>query len=146
MTDVEVSIRIDAPPETVFRYFTDRDRMRVWMGVTAEIDPRPGGGYRVNVTGLDTAVGEYVEVVPPERIVWTWGWEGSATIPPGSTTVEVTLTPDGDATVVHLRHSGLPTEEFEQEHAKGWTHYWSRLAVAAPGAAPGPDPPHRTTP
>ena len=145
MTDVEVSIRIEAPPETVFAYFTDPDRMRTWMGTTAEIDPRPGGTYRVNVTGIDVAAGEYLEVVPPERIVWTWGWEGSDTIPPGTTTVEVTLTPDGDATVVQLRHTGLPTEEFEREHRQGWTHYWSRLAIAASGADPGPDPQLRTT-
>ena len=144
MSDVELSVRIDAPPETVFRFFTDPERMRQWMGTVAEIDPRPGGRYRVNVTGIDVAAGEYLEVVPPERIVWTWGWEGSDTIPPGSTTVEVTLVPSGDATIVYLRHSGLPTEEFEQEHRKGWGHYWSRLAIAAAGGDPGPDRQVRT--
>ena len=95
--------------------------------------------FRVNVSGIDVAVGEYVEIVPPERIVWTWGWEGSDTIPPGSSTVEVTLTADGDATVVHLRHSGLPDENAEQEHREGWTHYVARLGDRGSRAAiPGP--------
>ena len=139
MTDVEVSIRIEARPETVFRYFVDPVRMRAWMGVAADLDPRPGGELRVNVNGADVALGEYVEVVPPERIVWTWGWEGSDTVPAGSSTVEVTLEPDGEATVVHLRHSGLPDDDARDNHRKGWTHYTARLAIAATGGDPGPD-------
>ena len=140
MTDVEVSIRVEARPETVFRYFTDPERMRAWMGVKIDIDPRPGGRYRVEVNGDDAAVGEYVEVVPYERIVWTWGWVGDERVPPGSTTVEVTLVPDGDATVVRLRHSGLPGVEDEDRHREGWGHYIARLGVAAAGGDPGPDP------
>lgn len=139
MTEVDISIRIEARPDTVFRFFVDPDRMCAWMGVSAEVDPTPGGRYRVDVTGGDVAVGQFVEIVPPERVVWTWGWEGSAGLPPGSTTVEVTLTPDGDATVVHLRHSGLPDEDARDNHRKGWGHYTARLAVAAAGGDPGPD-------
>ena len=145
MSDVEVSIRIVAPPATVFRYFIDPDRMKQWIGVSAELEPQPGGKFRVNVSGIDFAVGEYVEVTAPERIVWTWGWEGSATIPPGSSTVEVTLTADGDGTVVRLRHSGLPGTDAQDEHRKGWTHYVSRLAIAGAGGDPGPDPELKTT-
>ncbi len=144
MTHVEVSIRIEAPPATVFRYFIDPERMVEWIGVSADLEPHPGGRFQVNVTGIDVAAGEYLEVVAPERIVFTWGWEGSATIPPGSSTVEVTLTPDGDATLVHLRHSGLPGDA-EPDHRDGWTHYVSRLAVAAAGGDPGPDPQRKTT-
>jgi uncharacterized protein YndB with AHSA1/START domain len=136
---VDVSIRIEAQPDTVFRYFVDPERMCAWMGVTAELDPRPGGRFRINVTGGDIAVGEYVEIVPPQRVVWSWGWEGSDGTPPWSSVVEVTLTPDGEATVVHLRHSGLPDEDSRSNHRKGWTHYTARLAIAATGGDPGPD-------
>jgi uncharacterized protein YndB with AHSA1/START domain len=140
MSEVDVTVRIAAPPNLVFRYFVDPDRMRLWMGVTVDADARPGGHYRVDVTGAAVAVGEFVEVVPDERVVWTWGWEGDDHgVPPGSTTVEVTLTPDGDATVVRLRHLGLPDADAAERHRAGWTHYAARLAVAAAGGDPGAD-------
>jgi uncharacterized protein YndB with AHSA1/START domain len=56
----------------------------------------------------ETVFGEFVEIDPPRRLVFTWGWEGDEEVPPGSSTVEVTLTPDGDATVLHLVHGDLP--------------------------------------
>jgi len=61
-------------------------------------------------------------------------------IPPGSTTVEVTLAPDGDGTHVRLVHRGLQTPEMREQHRQGWDHYVARLAVAAAGGDPGPDP------
>src|SRR5581483_7203529 len=100
VNELDVSVRIDASASTVFRFFTDPVRMCEWMGVAADADPRPGGTYRVDVTGRDVASGSYVEIVPHERVVWTWGWEGNPDFPPGSSTVEVTLEADGDATVV----------------------------------------------
>ena len=138
--DVDLTIRIDARPETVFPYFTDPQRMVAWMGIFAEVEARVGGQYRVRVNSGGIAVGEYVEIVPPERITWTWGWEGNTEVPPGSSTVEVTLTPDGDATIVRLRHSGLPDDGWHSKHDEGWGHYVARLAVAAAGGDPGPDP------
>jgi uncharacterized protein YndB with AHSA1/START domain len=137
--DVEVTTYVDASPEIVFSYFTDPERMCRWMGVTAELDARNGGAFRIDVTNGDVAVGTYVEVVPPERVVLSWGWEGHATVPPGSTTVEVTLTPEGDGTFVRLRHSGLDVAG-AQRHNAGWTHYLERLRVASSGGEPGPDP------
>jgi uncharacterized protein YndB with AHSA1/START domain len=136
----EKELRIEASPETVFPYFTDPQKMRRWKGVEAELDPRPGGVYRVNVTGNDRVVGEYLEVDPPKRVVFTWGWEGNDGVPPGSSTVEVTLTPDGDGTVVRLVHSGLPDADARAQHGIGWEHFLDRLAVAASGGDPGPDP------
>jgi uncharacterized protein YndB with AHSA1/START domain len=90
------------------------------------------------VTNNDIARGEYVEIVPHSRVVFTWGWENSP-IPPGSTTVEISLTPDGDGTIVRLRHTGLASEAVLQ-HDQGWNHYLSRLVIAAGGGDPGPDP------
>ncbi len=138
--EVELSIRIDATPSTVFRYFVDPERMCRWKGIEAELDPQPGGVYRVNVTGRDVALGEYREIVPDERVVFTWGWDGNEGLPPGSTTVEITLTPDGDGTVVHLRHYDLPTAEAAANHAEGWKHFFERLEIAAAGGDPGRDP------
>ena len=66
-------VRIGASPDTVFDFFVDPAKMIKWMGVAAELDPRPGGGIRVDVTGGNAAVGEYVEVNRPHRVVFTWG-------------------------------------------------------------------------
>jgi uncharacterized protein YndB with AHSA1/START domain len=133
-------IRIDASPETVFPYFTDPARMTRWKGREAVLDPRPGGVYRVEINDQIVAAGEYVEVSPPTRVVFTWGWDGGAhPVPPGSTTVEVELVPDGDGTLVRLTHHGLPDDEQREQHADGWSHYLGRLALAASGRDPGPD-------
>jgi uncharacterized protein YndB with AHSA1/START domain len=129
---IEREIRIDARPETVFPYFVDPERMVRWMGRTAELDATPGGTFRIDYNGEDIARGTYVEIDSPRRIVFTWGWEapGDAT-PPGASTVEVTLTPDGDGgTLLHLRHSGLPVEAVEG-HAIGWDQFLPNLVAAA---------------
>lgn len=132
-------VRIAARPETIFPFFTDPAKMVRWKGVSADLDPRPGGLYRVDVTGSAVARGHYVEVSPPTRVVFTWGWEGDAKVPPGSSTVEVTLIPDGDGTIVRLRHLGLALGE-RGSQGEGWAHYLPRLAIAAGGGDPGPDP------
>ena len=114
-------ISIDAPPEIVFSYFTDPAKHVLWQGTEVELDPRPGGDFRISFGPGWVAVGAYVEVEPPTRLVFTWGWaeEGSAVLPPGESTVEVTFEPDGAATLLRLRHSGLPEDTFEF-HGNGW--------------------------
>ena len=82
--------------------------------------------------------GEYVEVVPFRRVVFTWGWEGDPSVPPGSSTVEVDLIADADATIVRLRHSGL-SPEAALLHTQGWEHYLARLTAVAEDRDPGPD-------
>jgi uncharacterized protein YndB with AHSA1/START domain len=138
---IEREVRVDAAPETVFEFFTDPEKMVRWKGTAATLDPRPGGVYRVELNEQAIAKGEYVEVDPPRRVVFTWGWEGDfAATPPGSTTVEITLTPDGDATIVRLVHRDLPTPESVEAHAQGWDQYMARLAIVAAGGDPGHDP------
>jgi uncharacterized protein YndB with AHSA1/START domain len=110
-----------------------------WKGTAAELDPRPGGVYRVDVTHQALARGEYVEIDPPKRVVFTWGWEGDDAVPPGSSTVEVTLEPRDESTLVRLVHGGLP-EDKRQLHREGWEHFGARLRIAASGGDPGPDP------
>ena len=136
---VEASVRIGASAKALFPYFTVADQLMKWMGVSAELDPRPGGAYRVNVTGKNIAVGEFVEVTPDSRVVFTWGWEDSELVAPGTSTVEVSLVEDGDETVVTLRHLDLVGEQAEM-HKQGWEHYLSRLAIAGIGGDAGHDP------
>jgi uncharacterized protein YndB with AHSA1/START domain len=136
---VEREIRVAAPPETVFAFFTDADKMVQWKGSEAQLDPRPGGIYRVDVMPGNVARGQYVEVVPYSRVVFTWGWEGeNPLIPPGGSTVEVTFVRDGDGTIVRLVHRDLATAQQRHEHAGGWDMFLPRLAAAAAGGDPGP--------
>ena len=128
---IEITQKIDAPPEIVFAYLTDSQRFVRWMGVGAVLDPRPGGRYRIDVDGAHIVSGEYQELDPPRRLVMTWGWEGHPTVPPGSTTVEITLTPERGATVLRLRHLGLPDEGERRNHSDGWQRYTGQLARAA---------------
>jgi len=141
MTVVAREVRIHARPDTIFPFFTDPELMVRWMGTWAEVDPRPGGIYRVDVDGGHVARGEYVEVSAPQRVVFTWGWEDEdSVVPPGSSTIEVTLVPDGDHTIVRLVHSNLPSRDSANGHATGWDHYLERLVIAAAGGDPGADP------
>ncbi len=140
-TAAEVKIRIAASPETVFDFFTDPDKMIQWMGRSAELDPRAGGTLRCDINGRDIARGEYVAVERPDRIVFTWGWEGEEpTVAPGGSTVEVLLARDGEGTQLRLIHSDLPSAESAENHSQGWRHYAERLTVVAAGGDPGADP------
>ncbi len=135
---VEKVARIAARPETVFQYFVDPDKMLMWKGIEAELEPRVGGGYRVKMSEENIVNGSYLVIDPPKRVVFTWGWEDGS-VAPGSTTVEVTLEPDGEGTLLRLRHYDLPDEEQRKLHKEGWDHYVDRLAVVAGGGDPGLD-------
>lgn len=130
--EVVMTERIRATPDQVWDYLVQPDKMVRWMGLDARIDPTPGGEFWLDVTGDDIASGSYVEVERPHRVVFTWGWEGSTEVPPGSSTVTFTLTADGDETLVELVHSGLPGGQ-DDPHAEGWTYYFDRLVRAASG-------------
>ena len=125
---VTATTRIAAPPEVVFPYFTDPALIITWMGDRADLDPKPGGVFAVDV-GASPARGTYVAVEPPTRVVFTWGLPGSETMPAGSTTVEVILTADGDETVVSLTHHDLPGEHLPG-HKKGWATFLGALPAA----------------
>ena len=132
-------LHIDARPEVVYSFFTDPTKMARWMGIDHKLDPVPGGVYRVDINGRDIAVGQFVELDPPSRLVFTWGWEGSADLPPGATTIEVQLAPDDTGTRLHFTHRGLPPSR-TSSHAEGWRHYLGRLQAVGGGGDVGPDP------
>ncbi|MGH7639339.1 MAG: SRPBCC family protein [Candidatus Dormibacteria bacterium] len=136
---VDREVKIDARPETVWDLLTDERLAVRWMGLSAAYDMRPGGAYRVEVIPGRRAVGSFIEIDPPRRLVYTWGWDGDSRIPPGSTTVEFDLVADGEGTLLRLRHRDLPDHAAETTHARGWEHYLSRLTMAAQGTDPGTD-------
>ena len=139
MAELVREIVVDAAPETIWPFLTESAKYVEWDGTSAEIDPRPGGIYRVLVEGQYQSAGEYVEVVPMEKVVFTFGWEHPGhPVKPGSTTVEISLIPESDKTRVRLLHSGLPAEAVD-EHGRGWAHCLERLAVRLSDGDPGPD-------
>lgn len=141
MAELVREIVIDATPETIWPFLTETERHLEWVGTAGELDARRGGVYRVLVAGQHQSAGEFVEVVPFEKVVYTFGWdEPDHPIPAGSTTVEISLHPEGEKTRVRLTHRGLPADAVD-DHGNGWAHYLERLSIAVPGGDPGPDLP-----
>jgi uncharacterized protein (TIGR03086 family) len=130
---------IDATPDEAFALFTEPERLRRWQAISAAVDLRVGGEYRLTVTPGHVACGTYTEVEPGKRIVYTWGWLDSDDVAPGSTTIRVDLEPAGDKTLVRLTHEGL-TPDQAARHTEGWTHYMDRLGDAASSGEAGLDP------
>jgi uncharacterized protein YndB with AHSA1/START domain len=133
-------IFIEAAPEEIFPYLTQSGKYVLWMGLSAQLDPRPGGIYQVDPNTRDIILGEFIEVVPPRRIVFTWGWkEPGHPIPAGSTRVCIELTPQSGGTLLRLVHRNLPPPSRER-HEMGWSHYLIRLKTVIAKGDPGPDP------
>src|SRR5829696_5367284 len=136
---------VPAPPAAVFALLTDPEKILRWMGTEAQVEPQPGGLYLVNVTGARTARGSFREVVPVHRLAYSFGWDDSEVVPPGSSLVEIDLIEQPDGTLLRLTHTGLPNAEQCASHAEGWAHYLGRLAEVVAGRDPGPDPWHGRT-
>jgi uncharacterized protein YndB with AHSA1/START domain len=123
-------IHIEAPPDAVFAFFVEPDRLVRWMGSSARLDPRPGGEFRVDYANGGVVLGKFVAVDPPRRVAFTWGWKDPADpVRPGSSTVEVTFSESDGGTRVQLRHSGLAGDS-RRTHEEGWIHFLGRLAEA----------------
>jgi len=132
--------QIPAPPATVFAFLTDPEKILSWMGSEAETQPHSGGLYLVKgVGGRPAARGAFREVVPVHRLAYSFGWEGSEAVPPGSSLVEIDLIDQDGGTLLRMTHSGLPDAEQCASHDRGWAHYLGRLAVAVEGQDPGVD-------
>ena len=137
---IERELFIDAPPERVFELLTDAELLIEWMAPEAELDARVGGQIRWTHLEGDSVIGNFVELVPARRVVFTFGWDRpDVAVPPGSTTVEIDLRPARGGTQLRLVHRGL-SGPMADAHAGGWTNYLTRLAFVAEGRDPGPDP------
>src|ERR1039457_2508173 len=126
----EKSVTVPLSPGETFDLITQPDRLRRWQAVTARVDLRAGGEYRWTIVPGHSARGTFTEVEPALRVVFTWGWEGDADLPPGTSTVTITLEPAAGGTTVRLVHEGL-TDEQAASHGEGWSHYLGRLVDAA---------------
>lgn len=133
MTDaIQVSRFIAAPPRVVYGYLTESTKWSRWQGAEAEIEARPGGLFLMKMPDGATARGEFVELVPDRRVVFTWGWIDHPGVPPGSSTVEIDIASHEQGSNVTITHRGLPADEIEL-HTLGWNQHLPRLAAAAEG-------------
>ena len=139
-TVYERTLAIDASPETVWEFLVDPEKLMRWKGINADLETQPGGIFRCEVIPGHIARGEYIEIDKPNKLVFTWGWDGSEDVPPGSSTIEIELASDGDRTSLRFVHKDLPNAEAIASHAHGWDHYLPRLETAARGGDPGEDP------
>lgn len=138
MAEIVLRRHIAAPPSLVYQYLTDSDKWARWQGVGATVDSSTGGVFTIRMPNGASSRGQFVELEPNRRIVFTWGWIDHPGVPPGSTRVEIVLDEQGDETLLTLTHSGLPDSEVPL-HQSGWNHYLPRLAAVAEGRDPGPD-------
>lgn len=129
---LERTVFIAAPPALVFSFFTDESRWARWWGAGSRLDPVPGGALLIRYPNGATASGQVESLEPPHRAVFTYGYDDpEKPLAPGSTTVTVTLTPQGGGTLLHLAHARLPTEKVRDDHVPGWRFQLAMFARAA---------------
>lgn len=133
---------LPAPPEAVFAMFVEPEQLVRWIGISADLEPRPGGRFRFEVMPGQHCEGSFVTIEPPHRLVFTWGWtEVTMGVAPGSSSVEVTFTPqDENSTRLRLVHSGFDTADSRDLHDDGWSRFLSRLLAVVSGR-PAPEYP-----
>jgi uncharacterized protein YndB with AHSA1/START domain len=128
--------RLKASPAQVFAAWADPKKIVRWFGpaetscdsVTADMDVRPGGRYRIS---FKTADGEYHEVggvyrdvVSDTRLVFTWAWHST---PERESLVTITVAKDGDGTMLTLQHEQFYDEKARDGHKRGWTGTLDKL-------------------
>jgi len=147
---LRLSRRFAAPPERVFDAWTNPSVLREWWaanadwhGAAAEVDLRPGGRYRLSMRdttsgAVHTVMGEYTEVVRPERLAYTWTWEGETPEMRGSegSLVVVDFVAEPAGTLVIVTHSGFAGEPIRDMHDAGWTACLDNLELRVLGRQP----------
>lgn len=137
-------VEIALPPEDVFEFFTDAERLVRWIGQSASLSAVSGGEFRFEVQPGQFCEGAYVEVVPPTFVSFTWGWTDPAwNLPPGSSLVSVELAPVAAGTRVRLTHTRLPGD-LRPIHDEGWSTFLVRLIDAGAGRQAAVYPPPGT--
>lgn len=128
---VRIERLIPAAPDRVFAAWTDATRLARWMSpvghAEAHVEPWVGGRPRIAMIGDGVRIehqGEYREVVPASRLVFTWQ---SPYTGPEPSIVTVTLDPAEGGTVLTLVHERLPVGQV-QSHRSGWAPMLDRLA------------------
>ncbi len=125
-------------PAKVYRAWTDPQAMSRWFAPSdafsiphAEADVRVGGRYRIVMRAPDgeqhDVSGVYREVVPNEKLVFTWAWRST---PERESLVTVALRPAGGGTELTLTHEQFFDEEARDKHQHGWAACLGRLASA----------------
>ena len=116
---LERKIIIEAPPEAVFRFFTDSGRFAMWWGAGSSIDARPGGAVKIVHPNAVEVLGEVLEVIEGERIVFTYGYASGKPIAPGESLVTISLRPVESGTELALTH-GFAEAAARDQHVQGW--------------------------
>jgi uncharacterized protein YndB with AHSA1/START domain len=135
---IQQEIFIAAAPATIFAFLVDPALMARWLGLSHQLDVRPGGTFQVEVSEGNIARGVYKEITPFRRVVFTWGWDSPdptlAALRPGTSLVEIDLEPKEGGTLLRLRHSRLP-KDASKVHDDRWSVYLDRLKaeLQAPG-------------
>jgi uncharacterized protein YndB with AHSA1/START domain len=126
-------VELNAPATEVFRHLTTVQGLLRWMAVDAIVEPEPGGRLQWTHENGATMVGRFLEVDPPRRLVFAYGWQDNLMgVPPESTTVEIELEEHEGRTVLTLVHRGIPSEVVD-DHEYGWAFFFARLATANAG-------------
>ncbi len=137
---VSTSVVINAEPATVWKFMSDQARFLSWMtsvpGMPAPsgsmFEPKPGGVLRILFPNGGAAKGSVVEIDPPRKLVFTWGYDPDVAktgLGPGSSRVELTIRAVDGGTLVTLTHTGPMSEELAKGHEQGWRHSLSQLAL-----------------
>lgn len=133
---VEQQLRIEARPDLVWEFWTEPARLGEWWGTATGTVAEVGGAFVVQMENGSVMRGEYTALDAPHHLAFTFGWDGDglgAVVPAGSTRVEVSLTADGDGTILTLRHFDLP-QVTAGDHDQGWDRQLAVLVTAAEAA------------
>lgn len=128
--NLERKILICAKRSTVFRYFTDSKRFADWWGEGSSIEGRAGGAMKIRFPNGILASGKILEIEPPQRIVFSYGFDSGQPIPPEGSRVTITLEELSEGTQVTLYHE-LSDAKVRDEFIQGWRYQLSLFANVA---------------
>lgn len=133
-------LRIDAPPDVVWRFWVEPEQMVRWMGKVATLEPRPGGAFRIDYGQGDIIAGAYIELEEPRRLTLRWAWESTDPLEAAPSRIEVELDAidGGEATLLRVRHLEL-TGTARAGHDEGWRYFLPRLLDAVASSSGAPD-------